>query len=136
MRYTQLSSFTHIYFDEYKEPKPSLLCSIRVLIALLSMLGTSIMYITRVNLNIAILAMVQSADDSALKTIQILSSNESNIPLAPLSNQPVLVEPVTNLNGEFEWSPPQQGVILGSFFYGKSKYFYILITFYFDVLFS
>ena len=80
MRYCQLSSFSHIYLDEYKEPKPSLLCSIRVLIALLSMLGTSIMYITRVNLNIAILAMVQSKDpDPALKTIEMLANSSEAI---------------------------------------------------------
>ncbi|KAH9527628.1 putative transporter slc-17.2 [Dermatophagoides farinae] len=125
MRYCQLSSFSHIYLDEYKEPKPSLLCSIRVLIALLSMLGTSIMYITRVNLNIAILAMVQSKDsDPALKTIEMLANSSTNILLnnpPAVINQQMVLEPIpleTHGNGEFEWTPPQQGIILGSFFYG------------------
>ena len=133
MRYCQLSSFSHIYLDEYKEPKPSLLCSIRVLIALLSMLGTSIMYITRVNLNIAILAMVQSKDpDPALKTIEMLANSSANILLTnppAIINQQMLLEPIpleTNGNGEFEWTPPQQGIILGSFFYGM--FFRIIIS--------
>lgn len=73
--------------------------SVRVIVAFFALLGTAIMYITRVNLNIAILSMAKS---------EVYVYNTSLH-----AKQLVTV-------GDFDWSPSQQGVILGSFFYGNS----------------
>lgn len=69
--------------------------------------------------------MVQSKDsDPALKTIEMLANSSTNILLnnpPAVINQQMVLEPIpleTHGNGEFEWTPPQQGIILGSFFYG------------------
>lgn len=73
--------------------------STRVLVAFLSLLGTAIMYITRVNLNIAILSMTK-------KEMIVELIGETN-------------RTVTTVVGDFDWGPSEQGIILGSFFYGK-----------------
>lgn len=122
----------------------SKLYSVRVLVAFLSLLGTAIMYITRVNLNIAILAMVSVPTESMQQSLQ--SAEQSLTPEVPpftcpsprtfpsnaggsgdsilnatlISNVlPLTASSLQVPNGaEFNWTPPEQGIILGSFFYG------------------
>ncbi|KAJ6222609.1 hypothetical protein RDWZM_001154 [Blomia tropicalis] len=96
-------------------------CSVRVLVAALSMLGTAIMYITRVNLNIAILAMVntnQLTDPLAVALTTPINSTQSFDPLLMSvdANSTDMIN--NNINHRFDWSPPEVGIILGSFFYG------------------
>lgn len=110
-----------LFDDPVKKLPQSLLCSVRILIALLSLMGTSIMYITRVNLNIAILAMVKT--DISTETNYELQQSSS--PLVNLTSPIVQIDPLAPMvgipattSGEFDWSPPEQGIMLGSFFYG------------------
>lgn len=96
-------------------------CSVRVLVAALSMLGTAIMYITRVNLNIAILAMVntnQLTDPLAVALTTPINSTQSFDPLLMSvgANSTDMID--NKINHRFDWSPPEVGIILGSFFYG------------------
>lgn len=79
--------------------------SVRFVVAFLSLLGTAIMYITRVNLNIAILAMVKQDN------LVTMFNQSTGSPYQ-----------TTVTTGEFEWTPPEQGLVLGSFFYGKSLF--------------
>ena len=105
-----------------EECPPSKIFSVRVLVAFLSLLGTAIMYVTRVNLNIAILAMVPSeipqaevflfsdvpANDSSSWTT--IAPNQTVNQSYEISNQ---VFP--RQTAEFSWSPPEQGIILGNY---------------------
>lgn len=114
---------------------PSKLFSVRVLVAFLSLLGTAIMYITRVNLNIAILAMVpneQPITEAPLSLLNV-SSNESFKWTTNSSSSPLIVNQSYQISSnvptaEFNWTPPEQGVILGSFFYGKFVQIYCFIA--------
>ncbi|XP_054157469.1 sialin-like [Oppia nitens] len=108
--------------------------STRCYVAFISLMGTAIMYITRVNLNVAILAMVnttqltESVIPSTNWTNSIgldvtvisdelqcpgsqLNSVSTNQQLDTMPSKPLMVS-------EFYWSPPEQGIVLGSFFYG------------------
>jgi len=85
--------------------------SLRFFVALLSLIGCAIMYLTRINLNVAILAMVNTTQVDENKfnftSVQELQCPGSNID----SSDKVMIR-------EFDWSPPEQGIVLGSFFYG------------------
>lgn len=105
---------------------PSKLYSVRLVVAFLSLLGTAVMYITRVNLNIAILAMVPQVppllDPLPLELISIaVGGNISSSLAEPVAaNDSKLISNAASLlpPAEFDWSPPVQGVILGAFFTG------------------
>ncbi|KAG7159683.1 Sialin-like 8 [Homarus americanus] len=73
-------------------------------VVLLGFLGITIVYITRINLSIAIVAMVGSTNTT---------SNLSNTCPAPSDNSSDVV-----MEGEFDWNEQTQGLILGAFFYG------------------
>ncbi|CAG2114887.1 unnamed protein product [Medioppia subpectinata] len=87
--------------------------SLRFLVAFVSLLGCAVMYMTRVNINVAIVDMV-----TVVPKISVINT---------AFNQSVLSDecPVDSLNidnttivGEFAWSPPTQGIVLGAFYYG------------------
>lgn len=91
---------------------PPILYSVRFLVAFLSLLGTAIMYITRVNLNIAILAMVSG--DPLIEEMPPLTGNSSLI-LNEFTTQSISISsvPPKFQPGEFNWGPTEQGIILG-----------------------
>ena len=116
------------------------------------MLGTAIMYITRVNLNIAILDMVPSTEQSpqliqyiplTIATTVKSNENSSNWPndqifivnqsdhviitSATLTSHipiPIIAAP----EDKFDWTQPEQGIILGSFFYGWFAVGYLIVA--------
>ena len=75
--------------------------------ALLSFLGFANIYAMRVNLSVAIVAMVSNSDRANNTNI----GHECPMPNTTNSNK-------NNGGGEFDWDSKQQGLILGSFFYG------------------
>ncbi|XP_072949103.1 putative inorganic phosphate cotransporter isoform X2 [Epargyreus clarus] len=80
----------------------------RTVLGIMGFLGFANVYAMRVNLSVAIVAMINS-------TIPI-PSNDSTLDVCPTStpsNDSVPAKP-----GEFNWTPEQQSIILGSFFYG------------------
>ncbi|XP_018010829.2 sialin isoform X1 [Hyalella azteca] len=79
----------------------------RHLVAFLGFLGFVNVYSMRVNLSVAIVAMVNS---SAISHV-----NTSSPDVCPLPNN---TNTSTNYNGEFAWTEEEQGIILGSFFWG------------------
>ena len=94
---------------------------IRTIILALIVMATSIDYITRVNINIAIVTMVKqntSADDIRGDVCPLSGYHEkhhnksSSTPSSPSASQ--VDEDDVN---RFAWSPTTQGVILGSFWY-------------------
>ncbi|XP_066938077.1 putative inorganic phosphate cotransporter isoform X2 [Macrobrachium rosenbergii] len=76
----------------------------------MSFLGISCVYAMRVNLSVAIVAMVKSQPKNYTN-----SSDLSEVCQPPDGYDPSDDE---NLEGEFEWNEATQGMILGSFFYG------------------
>ncbi|CAL1268950.1 unnamed protein product [Larinioides sclopetarius] len=85
---------------------------VRYLFAASGFLGFCVIYSIRVNLNVAIVAMVNNTAVYENKT----SSEECKDNNIPFSLNGTSYEP--SKNGEFIWSPKMQGVILGSFYYG------------------
>ncbi|XP_054717604.1 sialin-like [Uloborus diversus] len=87
---------------------------IRYLFTLLSFLGFAILYIIRVNLNVAIVAMVN-------RTAVYKDHNDSKSEECPEDLPPLLrnhTKSDNEENGEFIWSPEMQSVVLGAFYYG------------------
>ena len=74
---------------------------------LLSFLGFANIYAMRVNLSVAIVAMVHSSDRKNNTDI----GTECRFPNSTHDDK-------NNGNGEFDWDSTEQGLILGSFFYG------------------
>lgn len=75
--------------------------------AFMGFLGFANIYAMRVNLSVAIVAMVNSTALAPNGTVV----NNNTCPIAPA--------PITdNTDGPFNWNEQQQGLILGSFFYG------------------
>jgi hypothetical protein len=97
-------------FDDF-EVKSKKLLSLRFFVALLSLIGCAIMYLTRINLNVAILAMVNSTK-SDKNIFNLTKIDEFQCPGNSYDSSANL------LISEFDWSPPEQGIVLGSFFYG------------------
>ncbi|CAL4110503.1 unnamed protein product [Meganyctiphanes norvegica] len=88
-------------------------------LALLCMLGTTNFYMVRVNLAVTIVAMVKSGTNG---TSSAPTACQQYNPETNWNNSSSIVEPnnshAEQIDGEFEWSEPMQGVLLGSFFYG------------------
>ncbi|XP_077288213.1 putative inorganic phosphate cotransporter [Arctopsyche grandis] len=81
----------------------------RTVLGIMGFLGFANVYAMRVNLSVAIVAMVNSS--------AIPDSTNSSLDVCPI------VDPINNSSvplrpGDFDWSETQRGVILGSFFYG------------------
>ncbi|KAH1015828.1 putative inorganic phosphate cotransporter isoform X2 [Dendroctonus ponderosae] len=78
----------------------------RHILGVLGFLGFANVYAMRVNLSVAILAMIN-------QTAPIIQNNTfDQCPAGNVSNS------TTPSNGEFNWDERQQGIVLGSFFYG------------------
>jgi hypothetical protein len=97
-------------FDDC-EVKSKKFLSLRFFVALLSLIGCAITYLTRVNLNVAILAMVNSTKSNE-NIFNFTKNDEFYCPGNSYDSS------VNLLTSEFDWSPPEQGIVLGSFFYG------------------
>ena len=101
-------------FEKFeKSPK---FMSLRFYISFISLMGCAVMYMTRNNLNVAIVDMVTT-----------IKSEGKGIPTNYTELGFVDQCPVSKINksenwrlGEFNWSPSTQGVVLGSFYYGET----------------
>lgn len=80
----------------------------RHMLGLMGFLGFAIVYAMRVNLSVAIVAMV---NQSAI--VQVNDTVEGTCPYPPASNTTIPQRP-----GDFLWDEATQGIVLGSFFYG------------------
>lgn len=81
----------------------------------LGFLGFTSVYAMRVNLSVAIVAMVKAEVGYGNDTAN--NNNNNSEEVCPL---PDGYDPATgaNVDGEFDWDAPTQGLILGCFFYG------------------
>ncbi|XP_013186887.1 putative inorganic phosphate cotransporter [Amyelois transitella] len=80
----------------------------RTVLGIMGFLGFANVYAMRVNLSVAIVAMINSTNP--------VPSNDSTLDVCPApipSNNSIPIKP-----GEFNWTAEQQSIILGSFFYG------------------
>uniref|UniRef100_A0A061QFW8 Sialin n=1 Tax=Cupiennius salei TaxID=6928 RepID=A0A061QFW8_CUPSA len=94
-------------------PKQSTFNGMRYLFTLMGFFGYFTVYAVRVNINVAIVAMVNS---TAVYHPSESSSGECKVDTPSfLSNDSAYDPPA---DGEFVWSPNMQGVILGAFYYG------------------
>ncbi|KAJ3662869.1 hypothetical protein Zmor_007189 [Zophobas morio] len=82
----------------------------RHILGILGFLGFANVYAMRVNLSVAIVAMVNST------AFPQPSTNSNVYDHCPLPNATNSTQPATN--GEFAWDERTQGIVLGSFFYG------------------
>ncbi|XP_034230465.1 putative inorganic phosphate cotransporter [Thrips palmi] len=80
----------------------------RFVVGFMGFLGLALVYAMRVNLSVAIVAMVNSTTTDDNTTI-------SDVCPRPPSPDP---NPEPKSRGEFDWDERTQGLILGSFFYG------------------
>ncbi|XP_076047077.1 putative inorganic phosphate cotransporter isoform X2 [Oratosquilla oratoria] len=82
----------------------------RHVLALLGFLGFFMVYAMRVNLSVAIVAMVKS--DRHRNTIRLPANDSCPAPVVEKKSN------AEELTGEFDWDERTQGIILGCFFYG------------------
>ncbi|KAM8719682.1 hypothetical protein ACLKA7_005846 [Drosophila subpalustris] len=94
----------------------------RHIFGLMGFLGFAVVYAMRVNLSVAIVAMVNRTDvphsnsDSAFNSTSDLANDTCPLPPVVPSNW---TTPHSNWQrGEFQWDEATQGLVLGSFFYG------------------
>ncbi|XP_068220261.1 putative inorganic phosphate cotransporter [Palaemon carinicauda] len=100
-------------FDEGKE-----WWGCRHTIAVMSFIGLVVSYAMRVNLSIAIVAMVGTGVKNATRFIQ---RNQSEVCPAPYAQSPELNDQEQiRANAEFDWDEETQGLLLGAFFWGYS----------------
>ncbi|GFQ97416.1 hypothetical protein TNCT_257231 [Trichonephila clavata] len=87
---------------------------VRYIFAGSGFLGFCVIYAIRVNINVAIVAMVNST--AVYDVDNNTHSQECSDTSIPFITNGTSYEPRTD--GEFIWSPKMQGIILGSFYYG------------------
>ncbi|CAG9562023.1 unnamed protein product [Danaus chrysippus] len=80
----------------------------RTVLGIMGLLGFANVYAMRVNLSVAIVAMINSTEP--------LPSNDTTLDVCPTSLPSNNTIPPKQ--GEFNWTAEQQSIILGSFFYG------------------
>ncbi|CAL4234030.1 unnamed protein product, partial [Meganyctiphanes norvegica] len=87
-------------------------------LALMCCLGSMNIYMVRINLNVAVVAMVKSNTTAQDVQAECLANDTDTNPSN--SSQPLkLSENITKVQeGEFEWDEAMQGVLIGSFYYG------------------
>ncbi|XP_055346973.1 sialin-like [Paramacrobiotus metropolitanus] len=85
---------------------------LRYMFAVVAFLGMFNLYALRVNLSVAIVAMVNHTSIAG-KRNETISSQIGTVCPVPAGSQHKAVS-----NGEFNWDGPVQGLVLGSFFYG------------------
>lgn len=95
--------------DDYDD-RPKEWWGARHTLAFLGFLGFATVYAMRVNLSVAIVAMVKSE--------AIANDTKNDSGACPFPDDWDDSSDAGNQNGEFEWSETTQGLILGSFFYG------------------
>ncbi|KAK7082633.1 hypothetical protein SK128_005066 [Halocaridina rubra] len=101
---------SNIALVEYGIKKPKAWWGARHTLAFLGFLGFACVYAMRVNLSVAIVAMVKSE----VKNNTNNTDDSEECPLPDDYNP----EDNANENGDFEWNEATQGLILGCFFYG------------------
>ncbi|KAG8182583.1 hypothetical protein JTE90_021721 [Oedothorax gibbosus] len=97
-----------------KDPdKKFVLPGVRYIFAITGFLGFCTIYAIRVNINVAIVAMINS-------TVVYNQDNKTSSDECTDSSLPIYTNSTTpsQKTGEFLWSPKMQGVILGAFYYG------------------
>ncbi|KAK3788190.1 hypothetical protein RRG08_020896 [Elysia crispata] len=91
--------------DENKKLKNGSQClAARHVLAFLAFLGFFNVYCLRVNLSVALVAMVNSTDDETNSTTECPDPNINSTS--------------SSKSAEFDWDGKTQGIVLGSFFYG------------------
>ncbi|KAG8238003.1 hypothetical protein J437_LFUL017792 [Ladona fulva] len=100
----------------------------RFILAIMGFLGFANVYAMRVNLSVAIVAMVNTTTDGAGDKLSLVSWNSSLLDPLPMAARKDSSDSCQDLNesyndssyyaGEFDWSEKTQGIVLGSFFYG------------------
>ncbi|XP_023166495.2 putative inorganic phosphate cotransporter [Drosophila hydei] len=89
----------------------------RHIFGLMGFLGFAVVYAMRVNLSVAIVAMVnQTAIPHSNSSV--LDNDTCPLPPAPRPNGSFWQSVSTPAEGEFVWDEATQGLVLGSFFYG------------------
>uniref|UniRef100_A0A1A7X3F5 Sialin n=2 Tax=Iconisemion striatum TaxID=60296 RepID=A0A1A7X3F5_9TELE len=96
------------------DPVPPQCCSARLNLAILMFLGFSVVYGLRVNLSVAMVAMVNATDPS-------INRNTSVAPTCPFppgteNTSDALQQP--DGTPQYVWDPETQGWLLGAFFFG------------------
>nr|XP_045614448.1 putative inorganic phosphate cotransporter [Procambarus clarkii] len=109
---TTMESSTLELVEDCHVPKPGHMWGARYTLALLGFLGFSSVYAMRVNLSVAIVAMVQGSNSANTTNYTDPSSHYA----CPLPDD--FDTEGANNDGEFDWDSQTQGLILGSFFYG------------------
>ncbi|KAI1289620.1 putative inorganic phosphate cotransporter [Halotydeus destructor] len=94
------------------EPKSSSSCfPVRLIVSIMGLLGGLVMYSVRMNLSVAILAMV---NETAVEGPAFENTTEFQLDAYEIDGIPL------HKRGTFIWSPSTQGLILGAYFYGYS----------------
>uniref|UniRef100_A0A1A8S1D5 Solute carrier family 17 (Sodium phosphate), member 3 n=2 Tax=Nothobranchius rachovii TaxID=451742 RepID=A0A1A8S1D5_9TELE len=100
------------------DPAPPQCCSARLNLSVLMFLGFSVVYGLRVNLSVAMVAMVNATNPS-------VDRNTSVAPACPLppgteNTSDTLQQP--DGTPQYTWNPETQGWLLGAFFFGEAGY--------------
>nr|XP_053635790.1 sialin-like [Cherax quadricarinatus] len=112
----QVANSTLVLLQHHNLPRPKELWGCRHTLALLGFLGLSLVYAMRVNLSVAIVAMVKenntahynnTSDNDGCPVPDDYDDNDSG-------NYVKLIRRM----GEFDWDDSTRGLILASFFYG------------------
>ena len=97
------------FCDNDKHPK---FLSLRFFISFISLMGCAVMYMTRNNLNVAIVDMVTIVkSEGPVKNVSLIVGDQC--PIYKINESDFWKQ------GEFNWSPSTQGIVLGSFYYGE-----------------
>ena len=80
----------------------------RQILALMGSLGMMNLYFCRINISIAMVAMVGVSDNNDNDTLEVHCKDRGSA-----SDE----SPVTS-DGQFDWSPGKQGLLTGSYYYG------------------
>ncbi|KAL9929805.1 sialin [Glossina fuscipes] len=89
--------------------------SCRQVLNILTMLGFMLNYALRVNLTIAIVAMVKPIENTTTTTIATIVDSSSNLTTTLIDND---VDDAAELDERFPWDSYQQNFVLGCFFWG------------------
>ena len=128
--YTKMTSSSSLpfYHNHQQETLTSTVSSsripVRFLILALIVLATAIDYVTRVNINIAIVTMVKQNSSHHDLEGEVCPFSNSEVPhvneMTTISSSnktsPRMIRPEEESN-RFDWSPTTQGIILGSFWW-------------------
>jgi len=101
------ASLLHNYVHPIEKEVDGKFPKARQVLGFLGFLGFANVYAMRVNLSVAIVAMVNSTNTP------VFDNNTDVCPMPPISNSTF-----PEKQGEFNWDEATQGIILGSFFYG------------------